>query len=154
MSRMQETEERHVQSLVQEDSLEEEMATHSGILALENSSQRSLAGYTHGVKKNRTRQGTYMCMYVVVVQSLSCVRLFETPWTAAHQASLSFIISWSLLKLMSVESVMPSDHPVLHRPLLLLPSIFPSIGVFSNEPALCSQVAKVLELQLQHQSFQ
>ena len=71
MSRMQETEERHVQSLVQEDSLEEEMATHSGILALENSSQRSLAGYTHGVKKNRTRQGTYMCMYVVVVQSLS-----------------------------------------------------------------------------------
>ena len=72
----------------------------------------------------------------LVVQSLSCVRLFMTPWTAAHQASLSFTISWSLLKLMSIESVMPSNHLILCRPLLLLPSIFPSIRVFSNESAL------------------
>ena len=71
----------------------------------------------------------------VIVQSLSCV-LFVTPWTAAHQASVSFTISWSLLKLMSVESVMPSNHLILCHPLLLLPSIFPSIKVFSSESAL------------------
>ena len=73
--------------------------------------------------------------YFVVVQSLSCVRLFATPWTAAHQASLSFTNSRSLLKLMSMESVMPSNHLILCRPLLLPPSIFPSIRVFSNESA-------------------
>ena len=70
------------------------------------------------------------------VQLLSRVRLFATPWTAAHQASLSITNSWSLLKLMSIESVMPSNHLILCRPLLLLPSIFPSIRVFSNESAL------------------
>ena len=64
------------------------------------------------------------------------VQLFETPRTAAHQASLSITISESLLKLMSIESVMPSNHLILCRPLLLLPSIFPSIRVFSNESAL------------------
>ena len=68
----------------------------------------------------------------IVVQSLSCVWLFVTPWTAAHQASLSSTISWSLLKLMSAESVMPSNHLIFCRPPLL-PSIFPSIRVFSNE---------------------
>ena len=73
---------------------------------------------------------------VVVVQSLSRVRLFVTRWTAAHQSSLSFTISWNLLKLMSIESVMPSNHLILCCPLLLLPSIFPSIEVFSNELAL------------------
>ena len=72
-----------------------------------------------------------------VVQSLSHVGLLVTPWTAAHQASLSFTISQSLLKLMSIESVMPSNHLILCLPLLLLPSIFPSIRVFSNESALC-----------------
>ena len=70
------------------------------------------------------------------VQSLSHVRLFVTPWTAARQASLSITNSWSLLKLISIESEMPSDHLILCRPLLLLPSIFPSIRVFSNESAL------------------
>ena len=70
------------------------------------------------------------------VQSLSCVRLFVTPWTVAHQASLSIINSRSPAKPMSIESVMPSSHPILCRPLLLLPSIFPSIRVFSNESAL------------------
>ena len=73
---------------------------------------------------------------VIVVQSLSRVRLFATPWNAALQASLSFTISRSLLKLMSIESVMPSNHLILCRPLLLLPSIFPIISVFSNESAL------------------
>ena len=70
------------------------------------------------------------------VQLLSRVQLFETPWTAAHQATLSITNSQSLLKLMSVELVMPSNHLVLCRPLLLLPSIFPGIRVFSNESAL------------------
>ena len=63
------------------------------------------------------------------VQLLSCVWLFSIPWTAARQASLFFTISWSLLKLMSIESLMPSNHLILCRPLLLLPSIFPSIRV-------------------------
>ena len=67
---------------------------------------------------------------VVVVQPLCC--LFVTPWTAARQASLSFTISWSLLRLMSIESMMPSNHLILWCPLLLLPSIFPSIRVFSR----------------------
>ena len=70
------------------------------------------------------------------VQLLSHVWLFVTPWTAARQASLSITNSWSLLKLISIESVMPFNHLVLCRPLLLLPSIFPSIRVFSNESAL------------------
>ena len=71
------------------------------------------------------------------VQSLSRVRLFATPWTAARQASLSITNSRSLLKLMSIESVMPSSHLILCRPLFLPSSIFPSIRVFSNESLLC-----------------
>ena len=70
------------------------------------------------------------------VQSFSCVQLFVTPWTAVHQASLSITNSWSLLKLMSIKSVMPSNHLILCRPLLP-PSIFPSIRVFSSELFLC-----------------
>ena len=80
---------------------------------------------------------TNVLFLVVIVQSLSCVWLFVIPWIAAHQASLSSTISWSLLKLMSIESVMPSNHLSLCHPLLLLPSIFPSNRVFSNELALC-----------------
>ena len=70
------------------------------------------------------------------VQSLSPVQLFVTPWTAARQASLSITNSWSVLKLMSIESLMPSNHLILCHPLFLLPSIFPSIRVFSNESVL------------------
>ena len=70
------------------------------------------------------------------VQSLSCVQLFATPWTATRQASLSITNSWSPPKPMSIESVMPSNYLILCRPLLLLPSIFPSIRVFSDESAL------------------
>ena len=73
---------------------------------------------------------------LAVVQSLSRVRLFATPWTEARQASLSFTISQSLLKLMSMELVMPSNRLILCHPLLLLPSIFPSIRVFSKESVL------------------
>ena len=75
------------------------------------------------------------------VQSLSCVRLFVTPWIAAHQASLSITNSQSLLRLTSIESVMPSSHLILCRPLLL-PSIPPSIRVFSNESTLCMRWPK------------
>ena len=75
-------------------------------------------------------------------QSLSHVQLFETPWTAARQTSLSITKSCSLPKLVSIESVMPSSHLILCRPLLLLPSIFPSIRVFSNESALCMRWPK------------
>ena len=74
--------------------------------------------------------------YISSVQLLRCVRLFATPWTAAHQASLSITNYRSLSKLMSLESVMPSNHLILCHPLLS-PSIFPSISVFSNESALC-----------------
>ena len=70
------------------------------------------------------------------VQLLSCVRLFATPWIAAYQASLSITISWSSLRLISIESVMPSSHLILGRPLLLLPPIPSSIKVFSNESTL------------------
>ena len=79
-----------------------------------------------------------MCFIVKIssVQLLSHVLLFATPWTAAHQASLSITISWSLLKLMSIESMIPSNHLILCCPLLLLPSIFPNIRVFSNESVL------------------
>ena len=73
---------------------------------------------------------------VVVVQLLSCVRLFVTPWTVACQASLPFTISQSLLKLMSIESMVPSNHLILCHPLLLLPSVFPSVSVSSSASAL------------------
>ena len=70
------------------------------------------------------------------VQSLNCVQLFETPWTTAYQASLSITNSWSLCKLMSIKSVIPSNHVILCYPLLFPPSIFPSIRIFSNESVL------------------
>ena len=80
--------------------------------------------------------------YDITVQSLSHVWLFVTPWTAAGQTSLSFTISWSLLKLMFIEWVMSSNHLILYHPLLLLPSILPSIRVFFNKPALCIRWSK------------
>ena len=88
------------------------------------------------------------------VQLLSCVRLFVTPWIAALQASLSITNSQSSPKLMSIESVMPSSHLILCHPLLLLPSIPPSIRVFSKEMVLLIRWPKYWEFQLQHHSFQ
>ena len=87
------------------------------------------------------------------VQSLSYVLFFETPWTAAHPASLPITNSRSLLKLMAIESVMPSKHLILCHPLLP-PLLFPSIRVFSKRVSSLHYVAKVLAFQLQHQSFQ
>ena len=97
-------------------------------------------------------------IHTFVVQLVSCVQLFSTPWTAKSQGSLSFTIFWNSLKPMSIESVMPSNHLILCCPLLFMNSLFPSIRVFSSESALHSrwrpsQKAKVLELHLQHQSF-
>ena len=77
----------------------------------------------------------HVSAFAIVVRSLSRIRLLATPWTAAHEAPLSFTISQGLLKLMSIELMMPSNHLIFCRPLLLLPSIFPSIRVFSNELA-------------------
>ena len=85
------------------------------------------------ILKNLNHKKSVTC--VSSVKPLSRAQLFVTPWTAAHQASLSITNSWSLLKLMSIESGMPSNHLILCRPLLL-PSIFPSIRVFSNESVL------------------
>ena len=86
-----------------------------------------------GVPPSPTRLPCSVTSYHrVVVQSLHCVQLFATQWTAARQASLSFTISLSLLQLMSMESVMPSNHLILGHSLLLLSSFFPSIRVFSN----------------------
>ena len=84
--------------------------------------------------------GHWMCDFDV--ESLSHVLLFVTPWTAAHQASPSFTISWSLLKPKSIESVVPSNHLILCHALLLLPSVFPGIRVFSNELAFFSRWPK------------
>ena len=92
----------------------------------------SLSKTYHGAEYSCS-QGTSLASSV---QSLSHVQLFVTPWTAAHQASLSIIKSWSLLKLMLIKSVVPSNYLILCHPLLLLPSIYPSIRVFSNESFL------------------
>ena len=92
---------------------------------------------THKLESRLPREiSTTSDMPIVVFQLLSHVWLFSTPWTTARQASLSFTISQSLLKLMSIKVVMASNHLVLCHPLLLLPSIFPSIRVYSNELAL------------------
>ena len=88
----------------------------------------------------------HCCILIVVVRSLSHVWVFETPWTEACQASLSFTVSQSLLKLMCIDSVMPSNHLILCRPLLLLPTNLSSIRVFFKWVSSSHQVAKVLEL--------
>ena len=128
------------------------MATHSSILAWRIPGTEEPSGLPSMGLQSRTRlkllssssrQSLRKTEYYNIlnpslssVQSLSRVWLFATPWTAAHQASLSITNFRSLLKLMSIELVMPSNHLVLCRPLLLLPSIFPSIKVFSNESVL------------------
>ena len=94
------------------------------------------------VNKNYLFRLLVKTKYLSSVESLGRVRLFATPWTAAHQSSLSFIISYSLLRLISIESMMPSNQFILYHPLLLLPSIFSSIRVFSSESALCIRWTK------------
>ena len=113
------------------------MATHCSILAWEIPWTDTLVGYISWEHKSWTWLSVGHHQNVVaVIQSLSCVQFFATTWTAACQASPSFTISQSLLKLMFIELVIPSNHLILCRPLLLPPSIFPSIRIFSNESAL------------------
>ena len=102
-------------------------------LNLSNSINKSLAWENNNINNNTSLLG---CIQFSSVQSLSHVQLFASPWTAVRQASLSITNSQSLPKLMSIESVMPSNHLILYRSLLLLPSIFTSIRVFSNESVL------------------
>ena len=111
---------------------------------------RLCKSYTGPLLFNPLGNPSFYCFLIVVVQSLSHIQLFVTPWTAACQASLSFTISQSLLKLKSIESMMSSNHLILCCLLLLLPWVFPSIRVFSLSLLFVSQVAKVSELQLQH----
>ena len=110
-------------------------------------------------KRTLKRSEFYLLKVVVVIQSLSCIRPFATPWAAAQQASLSITDSQSLLKLMSIELVMPPNNLILCCPLLLLPSIFPSIRVFpmsqffilSGQSIGVSPSASVLPLNIQDQ---
>ena len=116
------------------------MATHSSVLAwripgTEEPGRLPSLG-SHRVGHDRSDLAAAAAVQFSSVRPLSCVWFFATPWTAARQASLSIINSWSLFKLMSIESVMPSSHLILCHPLLLLPPIPPSIRVFSNESAL------------------
>ena len=90
----------------------------------------------HGILQGRILEWVAMPFSWGSSQPRGQTHVFATPWSAAHQASLSITNSWSLLKLMSIESVMPSNHLILCHALLLLPSIFPSIRVFSNESVL------------------
>ena len=103
------------------------------------------------MERGKQERGPEIKASFVVVQLLSCVQLFATPWTAAHQAFLSFTISCILLKLMLIELVMPSNHLILcPPPLLLLPSIFPSIRIFSNESAFCIRWPKDWSFSFSH----
>ena len=137
-----------------------EMATHSSVLAWriprmgEPSGLPSLG--SHRVRHDWSKLAAAAAAAAAIrlsVQSLSHFWLFETSWTAARQASLSINNSWSLLKLISIESVMPSDHLILYHPLLLLPSTSQNQDHFQRVSST-HQVVKVLEFQLQHQSFQ
>ena len=96
----------------------------------------------------------YTALVIAVVQSLSHVRLFVTPLTAAHQASLFLTISLSLLRLMSIESVMPSNHVILCCSLLLQPSFFPSIRVFSSESAIAIRWPKYRSFSFSNSPYQ
>ena len=109
--------------------------------ALNNFKHKSNIIYIDGQQAHE-KLLTSLIIQFSFVQSLSRVQLFATPWIAAHQASLSITNSWSSLKLKSIESVMPSSHLILCRPLLLLPPIPPSIRVFSTESTLCMRWPK------------
>ena len=103
---------------------------------------RTKENKTKSITEDKVDHFTILGFFFVVVQLPSCVRLFATPWIAARQASLSIISSWSLLKLMSIESVTQSRHLILYHPLLLLPPVVPSIRAFSNESTLCMRWPK------------
>ena len=136
---MQETQ---VWSLSWEDPLEKEITTHSSILAWKNSMDRGVwQAAVHEATISRT-QLFVQFNSISLVQVFRHVWLFTTPWTVAHQTSLSITNSWNLLRLMFIESVMPPNHLILCCALLPLPSVFPSIRIFSDESALCIRWTK------------
>ena len=119
------------------------------------SAQSALENWKGSLSDIRKRKLIFVILILILkwfssVQSLSHVWLFVTPWTANARPPCLITSSWSLPKLMSIELLMPSNHLILCRPLLLLPSVFPNIKWVSSS----HQVAKTLEFQLQHQSFQ
>ena len=143
-----------VWSLGWENPLEKGMATHSSILTWRILWTEEPGGLqSMGMKRVGHDWVTNTNLPFDFYCSLSHVQLFATPWTVARQASLFITNSQSLLKLMPIESVMPSNHLIFCHPLLLLPSIFPSIRVFSNESVIRITWPKYWEFQLQHQSF-
>ena len=107
-------------------------------------SYHSLSSPFHHLENFKILLGALHTYFELLLLLLTHVRLFAAPWTAAHQASLSFTISWSLLKLMSIKSVMPFNHLVLCHPLLFLPSVLSSIRDFSKESALCIRWPKYI----------
>ena len=111
-------------------------------LQIETTEQLTHTHYTVVLESTKFHIWNIYLLFIIVVQLLSHVQLFVTPWTPALQTSLSFTISWSLLKLLSVESLMPSNHIILCHPLLILPSVLPSIRVFSRESAFCIRCPK------------
>ena len=117
--------------------MKKERVNHSSILAWKPHGRRSPVGCSPWDRKESGMTEQLSVHQFSSVQSLSHVWLFATPWTAGRQASLSITNSWNLLKLMSIKLVMPSNHVILCHPLLLVPSIFPSIRVFSNDSVLC-----------------
>ena len=123
------------------------------VLGLHCGAQVSLASSLSSLESYTIPSLKLNFSYIYSVQLLSRVWLFATPWTAAPQASLSITNSQSSLRLTSIKSMMPSSHLILCLPLLLLPSIFPSIRIFFQWGSSLHQVAKVLGYQLQHQSF-
>ena len=149
---MQET---RVQSLDREDPLEKEMATLSSILAWRIPWMEE-PGRLQSTGSQRVRHNWVLITVLkhpASIQLLSCVWLFVTPWSVARQTFLSITNSWSLLKVLFIESVMPSNHLILCRPLLLLPLIFPASGSFQTSRFFASG-SQSMEFQLQHQSFQ
>ena len=130
--------------------------SHGTLMTCKGQRVYHLVSVTHKRKKKNTEYSpavpATLGLFVVVVQSLRCVQLFVIPRTAAHQDPLSCIVSWSLLKFMSIDSVMLSNHLILCCPLLFLPSIFSSIRVFPNELALHIRWPKCFSL-CRHQSF-
>ena len=123
-----------------EDPTQEEMETHSSILAGKTPQAKEPGGLqSMGLQESDMTEHPCVQMQLTRVScqiSRSNVQLFATPWTAARQASLSITNSWSLLKLISFKLVMPSNHLILYSPLILLPSIFPSIRISSKESVL------------------
>ena len=124
------------------------------ILISESRSVMSDSLWLHGYIVHGILHISFYYFWILFVLFLFSLCIFETPWTAARHISLQFTIFWSLIKLIFIKLIMPSNNLIISHPLLILPSIFSSIRVFSSELALPHQGVKLLELQLHYQYFQ